>query len=107
MKLTREQRIFFRISRPNSVEMLYVRNLLRSADQRPRSQALWARLIPKTIYEWRDDFRFSTRVLCIYSSMFLVLYFVTIEACVQVLPLLHFVQNFLQELGVYRSRSRS
>jgi hypothetical protein len=78
--------------------MLYVRNLLRSADHRPPSQALWARLIPKTIYEWRDDFRFSTRVLCIYSSMFLVLYFVTIEACVQVLPLLHFVQNFLQEL---------
>jgi hypothetical protein len=98
MKLTREQRIFFRISRPNSVEMLYVRNLLRSADQRPRSQALWARLIPKKIYEWRDDFRFSTRVLCIYSSMFLLLYFVTIEACVQVLPQLQFLQNVLQEL---------
>jgi hypothetical protein len=98
MKLTREQRIFFRISRPNSVEMLYVRNLLRSADQRPRSQALWARLIPKKIYEWRDDFRFSTRVLCIYSSIFLLLYFVTIEACVQVLPQLQYVQDTLQQL---------
>jgi hypothetical protein len=98
MKLTREQRTFFYIIRQNSVEMLYVRNLFRSADKRPRSQALFARLIPKKIYEWRDDFRFSTRIICVYSSIFLLLYFVTIQACVEIIPQLASIQKFLQEL---------
>jgi len=98
MKLTREQRRFFYIIRPNSVEMLYVKNLFRSADKRPRSQALFARLIPKKIYEWRDDFRFSTRIVCVYSSIFLLLYFVTIQACIEIIPQLAGIQKLLQEL---------
>ncbi|CAF1353128.1 unnamed protein product [Rotaria sordida] len=97
MKLTREQRIFFRISEPNSVEMLYVKNLFRSAKNRPKSQTLFARIIPTKIYEWRDDYRFSTRILCLYSSIFLLLYFVTIQACVQALPLLSALQQVLQD----------
>ena len=95
-KLTREQRTFFYISRPESVEMQYVRNLFRSAEHRPRSHALLARLIPKKIYEWRDDFQFSTRVLCVYSSICLLLYFVTIQACVRVVPYLSIVQDLGQ-----------
>jgi hypothetical protein len=98
MQLTREQRTFFHIVRPNSVEMLYVKNLFRPADQRPRSQALFARLIPTKIYEWRDDFRFSTRVLCIYSSIFLLLYLVAIQAFIQLLPLSAGLQKSCQEL---------
>jgi hypothetical protein len=97
-KLTREQRTFFYINRPSSVEMLYVKNLLRSAEERPRTQSLFGRLIPKKIYEWRDDFRFSARVLCVYSSIALLLYFVTIKALILVLPLLISVQTFLQQL---------
>ncbi|CAF1009083.1 unnamed protein product [Adineta ricciae] len=98
-KLTREERNFFRISNPMSVEMLYVQNLFcSSADQRPPSRSLWARLIPKKIYEWRDDFQFSARVLCVYSSIFLLLYFVAIQACVRVIPQLQFVQKLVQSI---------
>ncbi|CAF3548717.1 unnamed protein product [Rotaria sp. Silwood1] len=96
MKLTREQRIIIGISEPNSVEMLYVKNLFHSANNRSKSQALFARLIPTKIYEWRDDYRFSTRIICLYSSIFLLLYFVTIQACVQVLPLLADLQQAIQ-----------
>ena len=31
------------------------------------------------IYEWRDDFRFSSRVVCVYASIFLMLVFTTID----------------------------
>jgi hypothetical protein len=96
-KLTREQRTFFYICRSNSVEMLYVKNLFRSAEHRPRSRALFARLIPTKIYEWRDDFRFSTRVLCVYSSIALLLYFVSIQAFILVLPELDAVQKVIQQ----------
>jgi len=98
MKLTREQQTFLHISRPDSVEMLYVRNLFRSSDQRPHSQTLVGRIIPKIIYEWRDDFRFSARVLCIYSSIALLLYYVAIQAIIQVLPLLASIEKTFQEL---------
>lgn len=72
-----------RITLPGSVEMLYIKNLFIPVDKRPPSRALIARLIPKFIYEWRDDFRFSSRVLCIYSSVFLLLYLVIILVCVE------------------------
>ena len=96
LTLTREQRLFFRISQPNSIEMLYVKNLFHSINHRPQSQTLFARIIPKRIYEWRDDFRFSTRIVCVYSSIFLLLYFVTIQACIQVLPILSSIRKNLQ-----------
>ncbi len=95
-KLTREQQTFFYICRSDSVEMLYVKNLFRSAEHRPRSQALLARLIPTKVYEWRDDFRFSTRVLCIYSSIALLLYFVAIQAHVRGITALDGIRKKLQ-----------
>jgi hypothetical protein len=97
MSLTPEEYNLLIISQPNSVEMLYVKNLFRSPDQRPRSQVLVARLIPKFIYEWRDDFQFSARILCIYSSVFLLLFFVIIWACVELIPGMNSIQNNLQE----------
>ena len=96
--LTREENLILEISHPDSLEMLYVRNLFLPVNQRPRSHALIARLIPKFIYEWRDDFRFSTRVLCIYSSIFLLLFFVVISGCVEIVPLLQTLQDSLQQM---------
>ncbi|CAM4819151.1 unnamed protein product [Rotaria magnacalcarata] len=96
LKLTREERILLRISDPDSPDMLYVRNLFRQTDQRPRSHHLIARLLPKFIYEWRDDFTFSTRILCIYSSIILLLFFITVQACVIILPKLNSFQKSLQ-----------
>ena len=96
LKMSREERIFRRACKPNSVEMIYVRNLFRSATDRPRSLHLFARLLPKFIYEWRDDFRFSSRVTCVYSSLLLLLYYVTVQAFVRVIPFLKTIQDTLQ-----------
>ena len=96
-KLTREQRLLLRTSQPDSVEMLYVKNLFQATNHDSPSQSLFARLIPKKIYKWRDDYRFSTRIVSIYSSIVLLVYFVTIETCVQLIPLLASVQKTLQE----------
>jgi hypothetical protein len=98
LSVTKEENILLSICQPNSVEMLYVRNLFRSPDQRPRSHAFFARLIPRFIYEWRDDFRFSSRVLCIYSSIFLLLYYITIQFSVRTIPQLYAIQTIAQGL---------
>ncbi len=97
MSVRREEKILLNVSRPDSVEMLYVRNLFRSPDQIPPSKALIARLIPKLIYEWRDDFQFSSRILCIYSAVFLLLFLVIIWACVSLVPYLSTVVKSLQD----------
>jgi hypothetical protein len=96
-RLTREQRTFFYINRPSSVEMLYVKNLFHSAEQRPRTQSLFGRLIPIAIYERRDDFRFSARVLCVYSSIALLLYFLAVKAFILVLPRLAAMEKSVQQ----------
>lgn len=97
--LTREEKILLHSSAPHSVEMSYVRNLFRPADQRsPKSRLFLARLIPNFLYHWRDDFRFSARVLCVYSSVILILFFVTQEACILVVPSLDALQKSLQTL---------
>ena len=98
MSLPREQRIFFHISHSDSIEMIYVRNLFRPVDQRASSQVIWARLIPRKIYQWRDDFRFSTRILCIYSSVFLLLYFVAFQAHARGIAELDLIRQKLQAL---------
>ena len=95
---TRSEEILLRMADPTSVETRYVKNLLRSARQQPTSEALIARLIPQSIYQWRDDFRFSTRILCIYASIFLLLFFVTTQACVEFVPALHELQADLQPI---------
>jgi hypothetical protein len=99
MKLTREERNFLRIANDNSMEMLYVANLFRSnSEKQYTNQASFGRFIPKFIYVWRDDFRFSTRIVCVYSSLSLLLYYLTIQAIVRVLPLLSALQQTLQLL---------
>ncbi|CAM4901386.1 unnamed protein product [Rotaria socialis] len=97
LKLTREERVILRASQPDSSEMLYLQNLFRSPDQRLCTQHRFGRLIPKWIYEWRDDFYFSARVLCVYSATILLIFFITVQACVQILPTLHSIQKIIQD----------
>jgi hypothetical protein len=94
--LRREEIILLHISHPDSVEWLYVKNLFRSPDQRPRSRALFSCIIPKLIYEWRDDFRFSSRILCIYSSIFLLIFLVIIWASIEYVPYIRSVENDIE-----------
>lgn len=99
MGLTPEQRNLFHISRPGSVEMIYVRNLFRPASKRPKSKAILARIIPKKIYEWRDDYKFSARIICLYTSVFLLLYQVIIESCIQLTPTISTLAKSIQSLA--------
>ena len=99
MKSNREERVLLRVSDSDSSEMIYVRNLFRSSDQRPASRCLIGRIIPKAIYEWRDDFRYSSRVLSLYSSISLLLFFITVQVCMRTLPYLQAMRMSLQELS--------
>jgi hypothetical protein len=97
LHLKLEQKILLHSSAVHSVEMSYVRNLFRPINQRSNTRSFLARLIPKFIYQWRDDFRFSSRVLCVYSSIFLLLYFITMQVIILVVPYLGVLQTVLQE----------
>ena len=96
--LTREEKILLHSSAVHSVEISYVRNLFRPKDHRSKSRLFLARLIPTFVYQWRDDFRFSARVLCIYSSVILILFFITQEACFVIIPSLDGLQKSVQDL---------
>ena len=84
--LTREERLFLHSAAPHSIEMSYVRNLFRGPQCRSTSRLFIGRLIPTFIYEWRDDFRFSSRILCLYATVFFILYFLTVQLCVLSVP---------------------
>ncbi|CAF3055374.1 unnamed protein product [Rotaria sp. Silwood2] len=86
LNYTQEEQAFFIAAQPYSVETLYVRNIFHSADVRPPSRSFTARLLPTSIYEWRDDFRFSSRILCIYAALFLALFVLTIKLTIRELP---------------------
>ncbi|CAF1069904.1 unnamed protein product [Rotaria sordida] len=98
LKHTQEEQAFFIAVQPYSVETLYVRNLFRSANIRSPSRSFIARLVPKSIYEWRDDFRFSSRIFCIYAALFLVLFVITIKLIVEELPNLPYWQIMIERL---------
>ena len=74
LRLTREEKVLLHSSAPHSIEMSYVRNLFRLKEHRSTSRYFIGRLLPKFLYEWRDDFRFSSRVICLYASVFLLLF---------------------------------
>ncbi|CAF1252893.1 unnamed protein product [Adineta ricciae] len=93
--LTREEKVLLSALQVNSVEMMYVKNLFRSNER--TSSNRW-------IYQWRSDFRFSSRILCLYSSVFLFLYFFLIQVCVQILPYMTELQQLIQNL-ISNSRS--
>lgn len=96
VRLTRAEKILLHSSVPHSVEMSYVRNLFRPVHQRSATRFFLARLLPKFVYQWRDDFRYSSRVVSVYASVFLMLIFLTVRACVFIVPSLDTVHNSLQ-----------
>ena len=96
--LTREERLFLHSAAPHSVEMSYVRGLFRGPECRPASRLFIGRIIPTFIYEWRDDFRFSSRILCLYASVFFILYYLTVQTCVLTIPILEESQGSFQSL---------
>ncbi|CAF3706454.1 unnamed protein product [Rotaria socialis] len=92
--LTREQEILLYSSLPHSTETQYVRNLFGIIVIGPSNHRYaW---ISRYIYRWRDDFRFSSRVLSVYASVFLLLFFITVQMILHGLPLLHELQQSLQ-----------
>ena len=76
-QLTREQKSLLYSSLPHSVEARYVRKLL-GIDEKSESSNRLMQVI-RFFYTWRDDFRFSSRVVCVYASVFLLLFFLTVE----------------------------
>lgn len=76
-QLTREQKNLLYSSLPYSTESQYVKKLLgMSNTSEPTNRFVQ---ITQHIYAWRDDFRYSSRVLCIYGSLFLLLFFLTVQ----------------------------
>ena len=76
-ELTLEQTNLLYSSLPHSAESKYVANLFRS--RKGNSRVNWFRRLVRAIYAWRDDFRFSSRIYCVYASIFLLLYFLTVQ----------------------------
>ena len=98
LRLTREEKVLLHSSAPHSVEMSYVRNLFRLKEHRSTSRYFIGRLLPKFLYEWRDDFRFSSRVICLYASVFLLLFFVTMQTCILGVPILEEYRTAIQDV---------
>ncbi|CAF1667935.1 unnamed protein product, partial [Adineta ricciae] len=96
--LTREEKNLLHSSASHSVERSYVRNLFRGKNRCLRSRLLFGRLMPTFIYQWRDDFRFSSRIFCVYASIFLLLYFITIQSLIRFIPYLNTFEKVIGEL---------
>ncbi|CAF4704784.1 unnamed protein product, partial [Rotaria sp. Silwood1] len=94
-QLTREQKHLLHSSLPDSAESQYVKNLFRLTNINISINQL-ARL-SQSIYTWRNDFRFSSRVLCIYASIFCLLFFLTLQAYVQIPSFLGALRIKLQQ----------
>jgi len=76
-ELTREQENLLHSSLPYSSESQYVKNLFGLSEKTVPTNSI-TRLI-RLIYTWRDDFRFSSRVVCVYASIFSLLFFLTVQ----------------------------
>ncbi|CAF2102485.1 unnamed protein product [Rotaria magnacalcarata] len=99
--LTREQRTLLYSSLLHSVEAQYVKRLLGMNNTNvPTSR--FSQII-RFIYEWRDDFRFSSRVVCVYTAAFLLIFFLTTQLCVRLTPTINQVQEICQRLVDFMS----
>ncbi|UJR17722.1 hypothetical protein I4U23_004620 [Adineta vaga] len=92
-QLTSEEKHLLHSSLPWSTEYRYVQKLFGFNNQKKLSSNLFQR-----IYLWQDDFQFSARVLCVYASIFCLLFFLTVQACVQVPPILHSLHNVFENI---------
>lgn len=75
--ITREQKILLYSSLPSSIESIYIRKVLRMETKDQPENYFYQRF--RFIYEWREDFRFSARIICVYAAIALVLYYVTVK----------------------------
>ncbi len=76
-RLTREQKNLLYSSLPYSTESQYVKRLLGIRNVETSKNRFTN--IVRHIYAWRDDFRFSSRVICVYAAIFLFLFFLTVQ----------------------------
>ena len=76
-QLTCEQKTLLHSSLPYSTEAQYVKKLLGMKHTEVSTNRCFR--IFRLIYTWRDDFRFSSRILCVYASIFLLLFFLTLQ----------------------------
>ena len=75
--LSQEQKSLLYSSLPYSVESRYVRNLLgMNSETKPTGKFV---AVKRFIYAWRDDFRFSSRVVCVFAAVLLLLFFITVQ----------------------------
>lgn len=75
-RLGREQRNLLYSSLPYSTESIYVKRLLNMYRNVPTNRLA---TIFRRVYEWRDDFRFSSRVISVYVTIFFMLFFFTFK----------------------------
>jgi hypothetical protein len=76
-ELTREQKNLLYSSLPYSIESQYVANLFGLSEKKLSTNQI-TRLF-RLIYTWRNDFQFSSRVICAYASIFFLLFFLTVQ----------------------------
>ena len=76
-QLTCEQKTLLYSSLPYSTEAQYVKKLF-GMKNREVSTSRCSQIF-RFIYTWRDDFRFSSRIICVYTSIFLLLFFLTVQ----------------------------
>ena len=81
-RLPREQWNLLASSLPNSVESVHVKNLL-GMDSKNKLINGYSKAFP-FFYVWRNDFRFSSRVVCVYAIIMLLLFFITVQVSVRV-----------------------
>ncbi|CAF4210083.1 unnamed protein product, partial [Didymodactylos carnosus] len=87
LSLSREERQLLSYMK-HSIEARYVRYLFIPLERRPENKTLLSRIIPKKTYTIRDDFHYSLRVLSVYASALMLLFFMTTNFCVKVIPTL-------------------
>ncbi|CAF1262005.1 unnamed protein product [Adineta ricciae] len=95
-QLSSEQKILLHSSLPYSTESQYIKNLSRSQNENRPSNRFTMNI--RRIYTWRNDFRFSSRILCVYAAIFLLLFFLTMEACFRASPWVHELRKRVQHL---------
>ncbi|CAF0919092.1 unnamed protein product [Didymodactylos carnosus] len=74
----------------DTLEGQYVKNLLLPENKRPKSQSILSRIIPTKVYAFNDNFRYPSRVICVYAAVWMLLFFVSSQAYLQILPVLYF-----------------
>ncbi|UJR14322.1 hypothetical protein I4U23_001318 [Adineta vaga] len=93
-QMRREQKDLLYSSLPYSAEARYVKKLFGYIRTEPSENRFCG--ILRSIYSWRDDFRFSSRVVCVYASIFLLLFFLTVTISVRGPPLLDKAHVYIQ-----------